>query len=678
VAKNKGKQPIAVATGAESADRLAVERNSGEIARLLHGVESEQSLSERVNKTGELIQAILQGQVRSSFEGSAGGGSREMLTLTAGIARSSLVGVGSGVPAAFTIAQLQALFGAQGGSTQQIARYTAALSMFRGLLGPVDSMSSAQEAIKPAIASELEAVYAPRSAYQEQRGRAAARRDLRQHRAYDTQARSLSETISVWDKLVAIAFNPRQFQRVLTCLAYLREGFALQRGNDGLIDPDQKGNWLHTMDEMDAVLDRTVGRSHAEIERALMGMFGDAWKTKFNFTRHNYDGAEVARIVLSRQLDSDFTASDVQGIVEANREHQVSPPAFMGALYVNKISGTLNAQRGALWGELIEKSKTNEMTADEQNQLAYWTEVAMEQDYRHFQLALLKQHPSPSASTTEAQAGKSLEERARFGSFITDEDFKALVSIQRKIANPYAQELEDTAAGGKAVKLSDLEREFLRLSGIDHWHIPHERTPWFWISRTGVVADILANLGVGGRCKLTRLNGPETDPAFQFATISACVSSGLKTYADIDKLLNAEEHDYILARLNTVNGAVDRAMSRLEAWLRDDLGLEENESLQDIPFWDAPLKYPHRGADEAHWWNANRIPEAQRTKAQQQLWSERRFDGLTDKERIDYLRAIRIRDRAVEELGRELRLDDKLVPDFKPVMCSRRKACHGN
>jgi hypothetical protein len=306
------------------------------------------------------------------------------------------------------------------------------------------------------------------------------------------------------------------------------------------------------------------------------------------------------------------------------------------------------------------------LSSEEQEQLAFWTEVAMEQDYRQFQLALLKeQQGQPALPDRDSSTRKRLEDRARFGSFITDDDCATLGSLQGKISDPYAHELERTMFGGMAVKLTSKEREMLKLSGIDNWHVPHESTPWYWISRTGVVADILANLGLGGRCKLTRLNGPETDPVFQLGTIRQCVDSGLKTYADIDKILSAQEHQAVNARLGTINSAIDAAMTRLEEWLKNELKVRD---LKGLPFWDVPLKYPDRGVEEANWWSTNRIPEAQRSAAQQDYWTKHRFDGLDEKQKADYLLAIAIRNRAVEELGRELRLDDRFVPDFQPVM----------
>jgi hypothetical protein len=668
MSKNKNKPTGPTATNAEALD---IQKSSGEFAKMLQGVELEGSLAERAHQVGELIEGILKGEVKANLDVA----NSADVSLPTPIVRSSLVGVSSAVPAAFTVAQLQSIFGSQAtpsSANQQIARHTAIVPLFRGLLGPMDAIVPTTTAIKTVVTSELEIVYAQRSRYKEARGRVAVRHDLRMHRAYDPDARCMSAEGSVWDKLSAVGFNQTQFLRLMNSLAYLREGFSLQRGNDGLIEPDQKGNWLHTMDELDAALDRTRGDSVADRERALMGMFGDAWKTKFNFTRHNYDGADVARIVLSRQLDADFTSTDLHGIIEANKEHQVSPPGLMGILYTNKIAGVLNAQRGQAWGMLIDVSKNGELSPTQQRELAFWTEIAMEQDYRQFQLAMLREQGQINTLTPEElEAMKRLQDRTRFGSFVTDEDYKTLSSLQSKISDPYAHELERTASGGMAVKLTDQEREQLKLSGIDHWHIPHESTPWYWISRTGVVADILANLGLGGRCKLTRLNGPETDPVFQFGTIRQCVESGLKTYADIGKILSEEEHEHVRSRLGTMNSAIDRAMERLKQWLRKELSLQEKTEPQNVPFWDVPLKYPHRGLEEANWWNVNRIPEAQRSAEQRLFWEQHRFDGLTATDKQHYVRAIRIRDRAVEELGKELRLDNRYVPDFTPVMTRR-------
>jgi hypothetical protein len=623
-------------------------------------------VTERARIVGELIDRILNG-VETASTGYVIDSSHPS---KARITRSNLVGLGSSVPASFTLAQLQELFGGQTTAVnEQIARRQTGVSLFSGLLGALDAMAQTVEQGKPVAPGDIETVFAKRTAQREARGRVAVRHDLRLHRSYDVSAQRLSDTTSVWDKLMDAGFYKQPLRRILTCLAYIREGFALQRGPDGKIDPDQKGNWLHTIDELDAILDRTAGCPMHDVERAIMGMFGDSWKTKYNFTRHNYDGAAVAQTVLSRMLDNEFTAQDVTGIVEANKEHQVSPPGLMGILYVNKIAGALNSQRAKRWGELVAQSKARTLEAKLQSELAYWTELAMEHDYRQFQVNLLAdQALDRQLAPQDENMKQRLEDRIRLGSFITDEDYATLASLRSKLGNPYAYELERTARGGMVVKMTNTEQAFFRLSGIDYWHVPHQSTPWYWVSRTGVIADILANLGLGGRCKLTRLNGPETDPVFQFPTIRDCINSGLKTYADVDKILSPEEFLYVQSRLGTMNSGIELAMRRVAAWLREEEHSQNNQPLAELPFWDVPLKYPKRGVYESEWWDINRIPQIARTAEQQQFWEEHRFDGLTDQDKKDYLRAIKIRDRAVEELGKELRLDNKFIPDFKPVM----------
>src|SRR6185437_5627279 len=252
MSKNKNKPTGQTATNHSGA--LDIQKSSGEFAKTLQGVQLEGVLAERAHQVGELIEGILKGEVKANLDST----NSVDPSFATPIARSSLVGVGSAVPAAFTVVQLESIFGAQASPTsanQQIARHTAIVPLFRGLLGPMDAIVPNTLAIKQIVNSELQIIYAQRSRYREARGRAAVRHDLRMHRAYDPDACGMSGHLSVWDKFASVGFNQVQFLRLMNCLAYLREGFALQRGNDGLIEPDQKGNWLHTMDELDAALD---------------------------------------------------------------------------------------------------------------------------------------------------------------------------------------------------------------------------------------------------------------------------------------------------------------------------------------------------------------------------------------------------------------------------------------
>jgi hypothetical protein len=607
----------------------------------------------------------------------------ETMPLRARIARSSLMGAASGLPAGFVNAELQSVMDGHGlASKEAIAGDMAGFAAFGALMGPLDAFLPTGERARPRPENELEAMYAQRSSFQEAMGRAAVRHDLSLHRAYDVEANGLGEG-SVLDKFKSEGFTPAQENFLMTMLAYVREGFANQRGRDGKIEPDQKGNWLHTLDEFDAGLDITRGMPSEFRTKMLLAMFGDSWKTKKNFTWHNLDGAEVAKIVAGRYVGKDgFTAEDLLGAVESNKEHQVSPSGLMGILYANKISSVINAERGAELKRLNETAANGTadgagLSAGDAARREQLQAMVDGQNARAARIAELSaQEKQGGLSEAETQELAALKDRNRYGAFFNDHEHGVLSSLQRKIADPYSFELERTPEGGMAVKLTRQatpdgpmgEQDMLKLAGPEYWHIPHPDTPWFKESRMGVMADILANLGPGGRRKLTGLNGPETEQVFEFPRIRQCVDSGLKTYADIDKILSPEEYQYVQNRLGNMNGAIDQALSRVGDWLRSLPENRDNPNLENVPFWSSDLVYPNRGEFEADWRTVNRIPSAQRTAEQQAFWEAHRFDGLSESQKQDYLRAIEIRNRTVEELGRELRRDDQYVPDFRPVM----------
>ena len=562
-----------------------------------------------------------------------------------------------------------ALVGSSNHPGQKIAEM-ASFAMFGTLMGPIDAALLRGAEGKIASPSDIDRVYEARTPGQLRRGHAAVRNDMANHRAFDENAGQLSSTMSVWDKLSAVSFNEAQKSRIMNSFAYVREGFAQRRGVDGCIDPDQKGNWLHTMDELDAVLDKTQGQSPADVERSLMTMFGDAWKTKRNFTTHNVDGRQVALRVLGRQTDEYFTAKDVHGIGEASAEHQISPPGLMGLIYVGMIKTDLNAERCGLLSDLNSRTKSETLTGADAKTYQQLTDLAQSDEERLIELDRLLQLDGPDAA--EQARIEELTERTKAGRFLSDEEYAAVNSLQSKISDPYAYPIEPTSSGGYGVRLSELERQLLGRTGLDHWYRPHEDTSWYKESRDGVVADILANLGLGGRRKLTGLNGPDTDPLYEFGTIRECVNSGMKTYADIDKILSPQELVFVKTRLGSVNQGVSRAISRTAEWLlREEPELSKNDpDLEHVPFLsdNAPLVYPSRGAHEFRWRLINKIPEADRKPEEALFWKQHRMDGLDATQQEDYLRAVRIRDHVVEELGKELRMDDRFVPDFRPVM----------
>ncbi len=154
----------------------------------------------------------------------------------------------------------------------------------------------------------------------------------------------------VYEKIMAdTVLGHRQKQRIFRVLAEVRDSYlridgALAAGasNKGY----QIVNWKHTRAEIDQVLEaaRLWHLSADDTEDALLAsIFSDAVKTPQNFITHNIDGAAAAALVLSRYFDvhTPKNAARLRGVVQAAKEHQIGPPAFMATMARAILSGKL-------------------------------------------------------------------------------------------------------------------------------------------------------------------------------------------------------------------------------------------------------------------------------------------------------------------------------------------------
>jgi hypothetical protein len=542
------------------------------------------------------------------------------------------------------------------------AAQDVANALFGALPEPVRGGGAANGKVEPAARQDIQRLFPLYSEEQLIRGRAAVEADLRLHRAFDMDGR----TVSVWEKLHARGLNQAQVHIILNAAAYLRENFASHRGPDGQIDADQLSNWLHTMDELDEVLESTRECSSAQIVRSAMSMFGDSVKTKRNFMVHNLDGTTAWKVVGERLSDS-FSQQEVHGIGEANKEHQIGPPELMARIYCSNIIGMLNAQRTDVLSLLSTKTLAD-MSAEDRGDLLFLAVLKQSFDKRASEMSLLQSHDGSLSESDHARLD-FLVTRQQDGPFVTDEESAAIQGIYHKLSNPFSVGLCDTPTGGKAIRFEEKEAELFRLTGNEFWYVPHESTYWYLQSRIGIDADSKANYArIGGFRKLLHLNGPETDTFFQFPTLETCLESPRCSYAQVWEIMTEEGKRQAETRLSETVDAVLRAKKATEKWLRAELKVAKDDEMSNVPFWSTELVYPERGNAEHEWWRIHKLSLNQRTPQEQLFWEKHRFDGLNQQQIQDYLLAIRIRDYMVDQLGREQRVDGLIPGDFKPVM----------
>jgi hypothetical protein len=542
------------------------------------------------------------------------------------------------------------------------AAQDAANNLLGSLPRPAQGGSRACDKVEPASPADIERLFPAYSEIQLRRGRAAVEADLRVHRAFDAEG----SPRSVWDKLQQLGLSAVQLNIILNAAAYLRENFANHRGPDGLIDPDQMSNWLHTLDELDEVLESTCGATPEQIVHSAMAMFGDSVKNKRNFMVHNLDGTTAWSIVGPR-LGDVFSAQDVHAIGEANKEHQIGPPELMARIYCSCIIGALNAQRTEVLSLLSTKTLAD-MTAQDRGDLLFLAGLKQCFDTRACELAALHARDGALHETDKVRM-EFLVSRQQDGPFVTDEEAAAISGIYSKLSNPFNAPLCDTPSGGKSIYFEGKEKELFRFTGNEFWYVPDASTPWYYQSRIGIDADSKANYArIGGFRKLLHLNGPETDTFFQFPTLDSCLQSPRSSYAQVWTIITEEGQRQAETRLSETDNAVVRAKAATEAWLRKLLNLDIEQPMPEIPFWNCDLVYPERGTAEHDWWRIHKTCEADRTPAEQAFWQHHRFDSLNVQQRSDYLLAIRIRDYMVDQLGREQRLDGRIPDDMTPVM----------
>jgi hypothetical protein len=262
-----------------------------------------------------------------------------------------------------------------------------------------------------------------------------------------------------------------------------------------------------------------------------------------------------------------------------------------------------------------------------------------ETDLRHVRHAIMEHQIGPPNImalfyTNKIKAGLEADGLA------TKHNLQVAESIKQKMENPFKAPLEADSQGGRRIKYTGEEREFLRRyvgEGTQNWHVPHADNPWDPVSRVVISADSLDNYFPDFDQHGMPIKGP-----FKIAALEP--PDGPSKLVTIDSLANRL---YANAASTLENGLIapgdrPRAKSRLaEAprfyeWVKADIGnwlrgapkadgtLHAGTSLADVPYWSTALTIAEN-APAAH-------PDLVRAKQMherfvQHLQRVRRFDS---------------------------------------------------
>lgn len=393
--------------------------------------------------------------------------------------------------------------------------------------------------------------------------------DLKEVKASATVSSADGKPLSVYDRLMSDkSMSQTQKERVIDMLADVREHYASYRGADGKLISDQEVNWIHTQGELAKVMDsaRANRLSGEETENALIAsMFSDSAKytdtaiTKGNFTTHHMDGALAAQHVLEAK---GFPPERIKAITQAIREHQIAPPEFMAFIYQTTIARNLK-------GQLDSKAITQEKYDQLKKVLDDMTVVGDDKMPRIKQIADINNAP-----------------RVKNGD------------------------------GEWEIAFTPEQRELMKLSGSEHWYVPHDprfladgktidpefkrlpeseqarRISTYKSSRALIDGDGIDNYAtIGGASKIVKIRGPET--FFADKTVWDSVKSIDKSYDDAFKVLTKEgkvlAQEALAERNRSLHDNKTGVKAKMDNWLRS---LGKDPAKEEIPFYNKELKYP--------------------------------------------------------------------------------------
>lgn len=433
-----------------------------------------------------------------------------------------------------------------------------------------------------------------------------------------------SDGKNVLEKVYA-TLSSHDSKLVLKMMAEVRENYARQT-KDGVITPEQKGSWLHSIGEIAEVID--VAKLHGLNERQtrnamIAAMFSDSVKSGWsqstggNFFSHHLDGARAADIVLNRHnghngfLDSwegdNFDERDKQEIRHSILEHQIGPPRFMAQVYGKEICDRINSQRQAELNALSmrKSSTTDPLSQSESIRLGQLEQLSRTYDQRVKILEdlLLKQKSATELPTMEReQLIQRYETLQRHGRFVSLGESFEIKEIESAIGNPLNSELENDPRGGKRLAFQPSQRELLRRyvgEGAQYWHVPHADTPWAKVSQTVRTADALDNyfgqVDASGKpskgpFKIAALRGPVS--GFGDRDIFETIDSIQASEDSAKELMNSDERAFAERRSKQTELVYREALQSTEQFIRQRLNLSASQELPSVPFWNEKLNPP--------------------------------------------------------------------------------------
>ncbi len=435
---------------------------------------------------------------------------------------------------------------------------------------------------------------------------------------------------SVLERLERSGLSAEQQARVLDSLGEVREHYARTFASD----VDQPVNWIHTQGELGRVIDsaKAAGLTPQQTEDALLAsMFSDSLKTKANFTTHHMDGELAAEHILRNKLGGEFTQERLDGILHAIREHQIAPPEFMAMIYGGAI------RRGT-------------------------------------------------------------------GRPLTEAENADLGSLLKKMSNPFKSPTVDAPGGGRMLDLTDAERELLKRTGADNWYVPSENTPWYKMSRALIDGDGIDNYATpGGLSKIIQIRGPETGPFFKdgnfrFENVERAAGappnssqqSWRDSFTDFANVASPDGLKIARAAAFEAEEAALKAQGRVDAWLRERLGVPANQELPVVPGWTGKPKLDSAGKPligpngrvvvqpdnvkypeyEQKWWDVHMKPAGARTPEEKAFYEDpaNRYRALNEQQIREFKLAQEIRDRYAAELRKEQRVAGDNAPNYQPVV----------
>ncbi|HEY9754682.1 MAG TPA: GGDEF domain-containing protein, partial [Oculatellaceae cyanobacterium] len=451
--------------------------------------------------------------------------------------------------------------------------------------------------------------FKPLTELETQVARAELQRDMREYKGAD--GKSVLDQVNDNENL-----SRHQKDMILNVLAEVRERYMSIREKDGAINPDQRGSYLHTIGELSETLDsaKANGLDGRETQNAaLAAMLSDSSKggwspeTGGNFFTHHLDGALAAEVVLSRYIDSNFTNEDLNDVTHAILEHQIGPPRFMADRYTELIRSGLSKRKEELYTRL--EPMRGQLPLYLERELERLTKLKNEYEWRENLIDTTLKRINAGEPVYGIDL-KTLQSKQREGKFVSDEEASSIENIRKMMADPLGSELEEDPLGGYRLKFSAQERSLLARyvdAGTENWHVPNATNSWDKISRVVISADSFDNYfpkvengePVKGPFKIAALRGPDKFPPDNCLDSAIAALKESETNTLQQKLLTPADEARAVERMKDDQIVYARARAGTEKWLRETLGLTEDQEMPNVPYWNSKLDLPRPSAPQS-------------------------------------------------------------------------------